>query len=113
VPQICYPDGRLAVALPGDGRIYLLSADSPSNRVIILPSGADTAVQVTRSMAYVRVSKRGQPIYGYDLATGRLVWKVPAPGSPDTSAPAAFDGGFSLLQAPRNVFRVFEGAPMP
>jgi PQQ-like domain len=97
--QICYPGGQLAVALLGDKRIYLLSADPRYERTISVPAGVDPytgTVEITASQAYVRIPRRGEPILGYDLATGRLLWKVKAPGSPPDVSLLPFDGGFGL-----------------
>lgn len=52
------------------------------------------SVAVTDTEAYVLPPQHGAPMYGYDLATGRLLWTVPVPGNEGNDSVAAFDGGF-------------------
>jgi outer membrane protein assembly factor BamB len=96
-PVICHLGGRLAVAVPADGQIDVLSADPAYDRAIPIPSGGTVSVAVTDTLAYVRAPDPGAPVYGYDLATGELAWTLPEPASPADAVLYAFDGGFSLL----------------
>lgn len=93
--QVCYPAGHIAVAVPGNGAIYLLSANPASNRTIPIPPGSQVRVAVTDTQAYVVAGQAGAPVSGYDLATGKLLWTVPVPASVGSEEDvSAFDGGF-------------------
>lgn len=93
--QVCHPAGRLSIAIPGNGAIYLLNADSPGERSFAVASGKNVSVAITDTEAYVLPGQAGAPVYGYDLATGKLLWTVPTPGrSAADSNLYAFNGGF-------------------
>ena len=94
-PQICDPGGQVAAAVAGNKQIHILSADPAVAKTIAI-SGGPTSVVITSAVAYVRPARRGAPVYGYDLATGKLAWKVPEPGSPAGADLYAFDGGFAV-----------------
>jgi outer membrane protein assembly factor BamB len=95
--QVCHPAGQLSIAIPGDGAIHLLSAGSGARRTIAIPPGKDVNVAIADTEAYVLPEQAGAHVYGYDLATGKLLWTVPTPGSSAAhSVLYAFDGGFVL-----------------
>lgn len=89
--------GQPAVAVVEKGAIGVLSYDPSQNRTIPIPSGKRVDVAVADSVAYVRVEKAGAPVYGYDLATGKQLWKVQVPKAPAEDSLYAFDGGFAVI----------------
>jgi outer membrane protein assembly factor BamB len=101
--QVCSPGGHLAVAVPESGAIHVLSDDPAYDRTITIPKGNILDIAVTATEAYVLPAQAGAPVYGYDLATGKLLWTVPVPpgGSSDTLL-YAFDGGFMLQGSAQN-----------
>jgi hypothetical protein len=50
-----------------------------------------------RERGYARAQSAGAPVYGYDLATGKVKWKVRAPGTSAQAGVGAFNGGFAVL----------------
>lgn len=95
--QVCSPGGHPAVAVPESGAIHVLSDDPAYDRTITIPKANILDIAVTATEAYVLPSQAGAPVYGYDLATGKLLWTVPAPlGSSSNTLLYAFDGGFML-----------------
>lgn len=98
--QLCHPAGQLSIAIPGNGAIYLLNADSAAERTIAIPPGNGVSVAIADTEAYVLPKQAGAPVYGYDLATGKLLWTVPTPGSSAADSTLdAFDGGFVLINS--------------
>lgn len=96
-PALCDPGGVPAVALAGTNRIYVLSPDSRYNRTILVAGRDLAAVAITSTMAYVSPDTKDAPVYGYDLATGKLAWKVNVPDSPAMRGLFAYNGGFALV----------------
>lgn len=98
--QVCYPAGQLAVAVPDavpyGTAIHVLSADPSEDRTIAIPRANALDIAITATEAYVLPASKGAPVYGYDLATGKLLWTVPAPGISSDTLLYAFDGGFML-----------------
>lgn len=94
--QVVHPAGHLAVAIPDDGVVHVLSANPAVTRAIPIPQGANVRVIVADTLAYVLVPQAGGTLRGYDLATGKLLWTVPAPGSGDESALDAINGAVVL-----------------
>jgi hypothetical protein len=101
--QVAYPGGHLAVAVPESGAIHVLSDDAAYDRTITIPKANILDIAVTSTEAYVLASQAGAPVYGYDLATGKLLWTVPTPpGTPSDTVLYAFDGGFMLQGSSQN-----------
>jgi outer membrane protein assembly factor BamB len=96
-PQLCAPGGHLAVVVDENDAIGVLSTDPAYNRTIALPAAGSVSVAVTGTLAYARAESAGAPVYGYDLATGKLKWKVRAPGTSAQAGVDAFNGGFAVL----------------
>lgn len=92
--QVVHPAGHVAIAIPDDGVIHVLSANPAVSRAIPIPQGANVRVTVADTEAYVLVPQAGGSVRGYDLATGKLLWTVPVPGSGAESALDAFNGAF-------------------
>lgn len=108
--QVCDPAGHTAIAVAGAGRIRVLSADAGISRTIKIPAG-NSNVQITDRVAYVRKIRKDAPVAGYDLATGRLAWKAPAPHTPNDADLIAFNGGFAVSKSGtssrKQVFELF------
>jgi outer membrane protein assembly factor BamB len=101
--QVCSPGGHLAVAVPESGAIHVLSDDPVYDRTITIPKSNTLDITVTATEAYVLPSQAGAPVYGYDLATGKLLWTVPAPAASSSDTLLyAFDGGFMLQGSSQN-----------
>jgi hypothetical protein len=102
--QVCNPGGQLAVAVPDNGSIHVLSADQAYDRTIAIPPGKDTSVAIASTEAYVFPSPSGTGIAGYDLATGKVLWTVPSGSAqPSDTQLSAFDGGFVLTAEPSDL----------
>ncbi len=101
--QLAYPGGHLAVAVPESGAIHVLSDDPAYDRTITIAKANTLDIAVSSTEAYVLPSQAGAPVYGYDLATGKLLWTVPAPpGSSSDTLLNTFDGGFMLQGSSQN-----------
>jgi outer membrane protein assembly factor BamB len=94
-PQTVSFNGRPAIVQPSEGRIDVIGPDQRDNRTIDIPSGLVNVV-VTDTVAYVRPLRDDeQAIFGHDLATGQLRWRLDLPTTA-RYGPVPFDGGFAI-----------------
>jgi outer membrane protein assembly factor BamB len=102
VAQTCDPQGQLAIAFAAANAIHVLSGGT--DRAFAIPSGEFGDVVITATEAYVLPQQAGAPVYGYDLATGNLLWTVQLPNSSNPGQSvvlmSAFNGGFIVADGP-------------